>query len=56
VGPLKSVAASSLIGLGPATDKVTVWLRIRVNERWFKTEGQAERNRASSYNLRFGKM
>jgi hypothetical protein len=56
VGPLTSVAASSLISVGPAKDKATVKLRIRVDEKWFKIEGQAERKRASSYNLRFGEM
>jgi hypothetical protein len=56
VDPLRSVAASSLIGTGPAPDKVTVSFRIRINEKWFEAEGQAERKRTSSYNLGFGKM
>jgi len=48
VEPLRSVAASSLAGMGPAPDKVTINLRIRINEKWFQAQGQAERKRTSS--------
>lgn len=48
VEPFRSVATSSLIGTGPARDKVTVKFRIRINETWFAAGSQAERKRASS--------
>jgi hypothetical protein len=48
VGPLKSMAASSLGGLGSGPDKATVSLRIHIIEKWFKAEDPAKRKRTSS--------
>lgn len=42
VEPLRSVAASSLASVGSGPDKVTVSLRIRIKEKWFKAAGQAK--------------
>jgi hypothetical protein len=48
VEPLKSVAASSLGGSNSGPDKITVSLRIRINEKWFQAEVQSQRRRDSS--------
>jgi hypothetical protein len=53
VAPLKSVAPSSLGGVGSGPDKVTVSLHISINEKWFKAEGKAKGKRTSSYDLGF---
>jgi hypothetical protein len=48
VEPLKSVAGSSLAGAGSGPDRVTVSLRIRIDEKWFKADGKAKSKKTSS--------
>lgn len=45
VEPLKRVAASSLGSVSSGPDKITVSLRIRINEKWFQAEVQSQRRR-----------
>ncbi len=48
VEPVKSVAGSSLPGAGSGPDRITVSLRIRIDEKWFEAGVKSKTKKTSS--------